>query len=126
LLGQRQNTGFEDGRFHVPAGHLEQGETILQSLIREAQEELGITIQPSQAELALVLHQKSTNGRLGVFFLVREWKGEIKNMEPEKCGKLEWFDLERLPANMVAYARQAIQDYLRGERVGYFGWDLAG
>ena len=41
LFGRRQNTGFEDGAWHVPSGHLEAGESVVQALIREAKEEIG-------------------------------------------------------------------------------------
>src|SRR5687768_5867311 len=75
LLGQRQNTGFGDGLFHLPAGHLEEGETVVNALIREAYEELGIRIKPDYVSLLLVLHQRSNDGRLGLFFEVTKWSG---------------------------------------------------
>jgi 8-oxo-dGTP pyrophosphatase MutT (NUDIX family) len=122
LLGQRQNTGFGDGSFHLPAGHLEQGETIINALLRESLEELGITIRPEDVHLALVLHQKSNEGRLGLFFAVRRWEGAIQNMEPNKCQKLVWFDLDNLPENMIPYARYAIQQYRTGSMLALYGW----
>jgi hypothetical protein len=36
LLGQRHNTGYEDGAWHVPSGHLEAGESVIATLVREA------------------------------------------------------------------------------------------
>ena len=44
LFGQRQNTGYEDGAWHLPSGHLEAGESVVAALIREAKEEAGIVI----------------------------------------------------------------------------------
>jgi 8-oxo-dGTP pyrophosphatase MutT (NUDIX family) len=44
LLGRRCNTGFADGLYSLPAGHLELGESVLSAAVREAREELGITI----------------------------------------------------------------------------------
>src|ERR1017187_7851758 len=52
LFGRRQNTGFEDGAWHVPAGHLEASESVVQALIREAKEEVGVTIAPEDVEFA--------------------------------------------------------------------------
>ncbi|WP_433762259.1 NUDIX domain-containing protein [Nocardia sp. CA-135398] len=46
LFGQRQNTGFEDGAWHLPSGHLEADESVVDALIREAREEIGVTIAP--------------------------------------------------------------------------------
>jgi 8-oxo-dGTP diphosphatase len=114
LLGQRQNTGFEDGKFHVPAGHLEAEETVIDALIREAREELGISIKHEQVIFVHVMHHKSIEGRTGLFFIVREWEGEVQNMERDKCKELQWFDVNNLPENMVLYAKQAIQHYLAG------------
>src|SRR5713226_401995 len=115
LLGQRQNTGFQDRNYHLPAGHLEPDETILEALMREAREELGIKIKPDQARLAMLMHQKSSTGRLGVFFVVQEWEGEIVNAEPDKCSHLKWFDLDNLPDNMVPYAKEAVAQYRHGQ-----------
>jgi hypothetical protein len=42
LFGRRQNTGFEDGAWHLPSGHLEAGESVVAALVREAKEEIGI------------------------------------------------------------------------------------
>ena len=117
LLGQRQNTDFEDGKFHVPAGHLEEGETVIDALIREAREELGIIIKHEHVNFAHVMHHKSNGGRTGLFFRVQEWEGEVQNIEREKCRELQWFDLNNLPENMVLYARQAIQQYFLTESV---------
>ncbi len=62
LLVQRQNTGFEDGNFRVPAGHLEPGESVTQAAIRECREEVGIAIEPSELRPIGVTHYASPTG----------------------------------------------------------------
>ncbi len=114
LLGQRQNTGFEDGQFHLPAGHLEEGETVVEALIREAREELGIIIRQEQVNFVHIMHYKVNTGRTALFFAVQKWEGEVQNVDEEKCKVLQWFDLSNLPENMVSYAKQAIQKYHTG------------
>ena len=44
LFGRRVNTGFSDGMWHLPAGHLDAGESVTAAAIREAAEEIGIAI----------------------------------------------------------------------------------
>ena len=123
LMGLRQNTGFADGRYHLPAGHLEHGETIVAGAIREAREELGIEVDPADLALVHVMHHHS--GRLALFFEARRWSGKITNAEPDKCQSLDWLASDRLPENAVAYARAALAMIDSGCNVGAFGWDGA-
>ncbi len=44
LLLRRYNTGYNDGLYSLPSGHVEDGEFPIDALIREAQEEIGIII----------------------------------------------------------------------------------
>lgn len=125
LLGQRQNTGFGDGAFNPPAGHLEQGESVVEALIREAREEIGVVIQPADVRFAHVVHNAYGPGRVAFFFEVARWTGEVTNMEPEKCGELRWFPLDELPHPMVDYIREAIEHYAAGQAFSMFGWDSA-
>jgi 8-oxo-dGTP diphosphatase len=57
LFGRRQNTGFEDGTWHVPAGHLEAGESVVQALIREAKEEVDVRPRMSISPTSCTAHQ---------------------------------------------------------------------
>lgn len=122
LLGERRNTEFAPGQYHVPAGHLEQNETIVQGMIREAREELGIEIREDDVDLVHTLHLRGQSERLSLFFTLRHWQGEIENREPDKCAGWSWFALCALPANTVPYARQALGDIQAGNRLGTFGW----
>lgn len=123
LLGQRQNTGFADGQFHLPAGHLEQGESVVAAVIREAQEELGVEIDADDLRFLHVMHNGDGGGRIGLFFEVRSWRGTPENREPEKCRCLDWFSLERLPTELVPYARTALEQALvHDEALSVVGW----
>lgn len=42
LLALRENTGYADGQWNLPSGKLEDGEHILDALVRETREELVI------------------------------------------------------------------------------------
>src|SRR5437667_3851054 len=97
LLLRRLNTGYEDGNYSVPAGHLDGGETVPQAAAREAREELVIDVRPEDCRVVQVMHRRSTDERVDFFVTVDRWAGEICNGEPQKCDELAWFDLDHLP-----------------------------
>ncbi len=110
LLGLRENTGFGDGYWSTPGGGLERGEAAKQAVIREAREEIGISLAPEDLALTHVCHHFDPDGnaRIGLYFTTRRWTGEPINAEPDKCTKLAWHPLDALPDNTVGYARHAI------------------
>ncbi len=122
LLGRRRDTGFADGNYSLPAGHLELGESVVLAAVREAKEELNIDVDPSNMRFVQVMHNSYGIGRLAFFFEVKQWAGTITNMEPHKCDDLRWFSMEDLPTNMVPYIREGIYNYLSGGVLTLYGW----
>lgn len=122
FFGQRQNTGFEDGAWHVPSGHLEAGESVVAALIREAKEEIGVTIAEHDVEFAHVMHNSSSGGRVAFFFTVQRWAGEPENREPDKCSGLRWFPLGSLPEHLIDYCRVALGHIAAGRPFSVYGW----
>ena len=78
LLLKRYNTGYEDGNYSLVAGHVDPGETFTKCMIREAEEEAGVLIDPNNLEVKHVMHRnskmKENNERIDVFFVVKKWK----------------------------------------------------
>jgi len=122
LLLKRQNTGYEDGSYHVPAGHMDGNETVTKALIRESKEEIGIDIEEANVRLVHVMHNLTNNERMGFFFEVTKWSGQITNMEPEKCSELAWFEINHLPEPMVPYALHALTCYKHHQLLSEYGW----
>jgi 8-oxo-dGTP diphosphatase len=122
LFGRRENTGYEDGAYHVPSGHLEAAESVVAALIREAKEEIGVSIKPEHVEFAHIMHNSSSGGRVAFFFTVRTWEGEPENREPEKCSELRWFGLNELPDHMIDYCRVALEHVAGGTAFSIYGW----
>ena len=122
LLAKRHNTGFADGLYSLPAGHLELGESVLSAAIREAKEELGISVPAGGINFAEVMHNSYGLGRLSFFFEVRDWSGDVVNMEPHKCEHLRWFNLTSLPQDMVPYIKAGVLHYIAGRTLTLFGW----
>lgn len=123
LLMRRYNTGFEDGKYALPSGHLEPHETIRTCAIREAKEEIGISIQPKDIELVHIMHRKNEDERIDYFFAVHRWEGDIHNMETDKCDDIDWFPIDALPDNTIPYIRQAISYIQKKQIYSEFGWE---
>ncbi|MTI96154.1 MAG: NUDIX domain-containing protein [Firmicutes bacterium] len=122
LLLKRQNTGFADGQFSVPAGHLDGAEPATAAAIREAKEEVGVTIDPADLKLVSIMHRRSDREQIDFFFAADTWTGQPVNVEPEKCSQLTWCYFDALPENLVPYVRQAIENFRAGIFFSEFGW----
>lgn len=108
LLLKRQNTGYEDGNYGFPAGHIEFGETVISAAVREANEEAGVDIEESDLQVTGVMHRIHRVTYVDFFLTCYKWSGEPFNREPEKCSELKWVKLDDLPGNMVPYIEVGI------------------
>jgi len=122
LLLHRFNTGYEDGKYSVVAGHLDGDEEVKAAAIREAREEVGIEISPRDLRVVGVMHRKSNDERIDFFLATTSWSGEITNREPDRCDQLAWFDIDGLPDSVIPYVRKAFDNYRRGIWFDSFGW----
>ena len=120
LLSLRQNTGYCDGMWSLVAGHVEEGEPATLGMIREAREEIGIEILPSNLQVVHVMHRQTNRLSIDVFFECKDWRGEIQNLEPEKCARLEFFPLDALPKNIFDYNAKVLKG--AGEFYSEWGW----
>jgi 8-oxo-dGTP diphosphatase len=110
LLLRRFNTGYNDGNYSLVAGHLDNGETTKQGIIREAKEEAGITVKPEDLEVVHVVHRNGVDRYyFDTYLRASEWSGEITNTEPEKCDDLKWFSFGELPENIVPEVKSALE-----------------
>jgi len=123
VLLKRANTGYEDGKYGLIAGHADGDETATEAMVREAREEAGIEINPGDLEFRLVMHRKTDREQVGFFFTVRQYSGVPRNAEPEKCSELGWFDLENLPENIIPYIKKSIELLDSGVNYYEFGWE---
>lgn len=123
LLGRRRNTGFGDGCWHPPAGHVEAGEPATAAMVRETAEETGVVLDPAGLRLGHLMHHRSDQPRVALFFEATAWEGQPVNREPGKCVGWRWFPLAALPAEMIAYAAEALAHYTKGAVYAERGWD---
>jgi ADP-ribose pyrophosphatase YjhB (NUDIX family) len=123
LLGKRINTGYGDGAYALPAGHLEEGESATRGIVREAEEEVRVRIDPADLVLRHVRHHCTTSGRVGLFFEASRWTGEIENGEPDQCEGWAWFDLDALPDSVVPYMAESLRHIRSGVDYSERGWE---
>lgn len=110
LLGKRLNS-YGEGLFGIPGGRVELEEGLEVCGIRELKEEVGIEVQ--QLEYVGVIREFQKDFDFVHFaFLCNEYQEEIKNMEPDKCEKWDWYPLSSLPENMMKGHKAAIEMYL--------------
>ncbi len=122
LLARRQSTEYMAGKYSLPAGHEETNERLLDCLVREAKEEVGITIDPEHPKLVHIMHRNEEDVRMDLFFLVTEWNGTPRICEPDKCDDIGWYAFDALPEHTVPYIRDAIATWRKGILYQEWGW----
>jgi 8-oxo-dGTP diphosphatase len=123
LLQRRFNTGYEDGNYSLPAGHLEDNESITQALVREIKEEINLDLKPEDVELVHIMHRKENDIRVDLFFTTKKYQGKPRNAEPDRCDDLSWFSLDNLPKNIIPYIKQVIESYFHKILYSERGWE---
>lgn len=115
LLSRRYQTGYRDGEYSLPAGHIENMEFASTTAIREIFEEVGVSIKPDDLIPAHIMHRHCDNhARIDFFFSTRTWNGDLVNVEPNKCDEIKWFPIEKLPPNTIPYICTAIEKWHGG------------
>ncbi len=110
LFLKRQNTGYMDNLYALPAGHLEEGESITQALIREAQEEIGIVVKEENVSLVFTGNQIATDKEyLDLFFEIKDYSGILKNNEPDKASELAFYEIDEIFDKIIPYTAKVLQ-----------------
>ena len=125
LLTQRRDTNPAfDGLWHLPSGKLDAGESVLDAAAREAEEEIGVLIEPTDLHHVHTIHVNGSGPepRLGLFFETHRWIGEPTNREPNKCSAVRWFPLDALPEHLIDYPAAGIHAYRDGIPFSTRGW----
>ncbi|HZX33722.1 MAG TPA: Nudix family hydrolase [Rhodocyclaceae bacterium] len=105
LLAQRPEGKVYAGYWEFPGGKVEPGETVREALVRELQEELGITATAATPWLTRQFTYPHATVRLN-FWRVTAWEGEIGVTAPLEHSAVEWMRCDEaatvapiLPAN---------------------------
>ena len=120
---RRANTGYRDGEWAMPAGHVESGETPLEAALRELQEETGATAAPDDLDCVHALYRQSGEGGARAYvdflFVCRRWSGAPGNAEPDKADACRWIDATTLD-DIVDFHALMLSRARTGERFSVF------
>lgn len=125
LLLRRQGTGFCDGMYGFPAGCIDGNESVTQAMLREAKEEIGVTIKPEWLSVASVMHRKKSEEcweSIALFFTTTQYTGKIQNCEPDKCDDVRFFPINALPPNTIPYMAQGLINTINHIPFFEYGW----
>lgn len=92
LVNQRTSDREHAGEWEFPGGKIEKGESVSQALVRECQEELGVTIQEHVPLLVLEHAYPKKTVKLDVQ-IVKSYTGKVVGLEHQK---LAWHSLHEL------------------------------
>jgi len=110
-----KQTKLNGGNYTLVGGNVELGETSKEALVRECQEEAGITVLESDLRIVHDLQKTgSNNQRLVLYFKAFSWEGELLRNEPLKFRAAEWHDLHKLPKNLTGTIKRVLKDYKEG------------
>ena len=128
LFMLRARTGYADGNYSLPAGHVDSNEPAAVAAAREAKEEVDVIVEPASLRLVHLQHRVSegdSSERMNVFFEASAWQGEFANNEPHKCQELQWFATDNLPANIAPEVRLALVKMAEGHAYSELGFAAA-
>lgn len=109
LLQLRQNTGYMDNMYDFAcSGHVEKNESYTQALVREAKEEIGISVREEDLVFLAVNHHFQAD-HVQLFFTSKSYRGTPTVCEPDECGGLVWANIKSLPENTIPYVANVIK-----------------
>ncbi|MBY0109530.1 MAG: NUDIX domain-containing protein [Candidatus Babeliaceae bacterium] len=123
LLLRRINTPFSNHSYSLPGGEIKLGESATQAAIREAGISLDIHIKPENLHFVHLMSRKCNDPEFfACVFRVDSYDGTLCNNQPARHDDLRWFAFDKLPENIVAAHRQAIEMIEKHISYSEHGW----
>ena len=112
LLFQKRAEGIQFGGFYDAStgGHIDEGEDPLTAAIREAKEEIGLTITPE--ELRFVCEYATDKKMISVYLSDRTGKNDELVLDKEEVESVEWIELQDLDMFIRARVKPPLRELL--------------
>lgn len=98
------------GTWTMPGGKVEFMEKLVDAAKRELEEETSL-VATNLELLCISDDMTDTAHYVTIGFLVKEYTGEVKTMEPETIIEWKWFELNNLPNNLYKPSQKCIEKY---------------
>lgn len=118
----RSNTDWMNNHYDLPSGKVEKNETFSEAAIREAKEEIGVTIDPKHLRYLHTVHRLDDLDWVDICFEALEWHGDIINAEPHVHSEVTWLDLDDLPENVIPCTKDVLEQIAKGKTYSEYGW----
>jgi 8-oxo-dGTP diphosphatase len=128
LLLRRAGTGWADGYFTLPAGHVDGNERLVDAACREAKEEVCLTLSPEKLQLVHVMHRSDRDDdfeRLDFYFECHDWAGEPTIGEPDKSDLIQWVYRDAIPEKSLDTVKYVLAHY-PGHMLSELNFDVLG
>jgi len=114
LVHRRPDKRAYPDTWDLPGGVIETGESELEALARELNEELGVHIATGSAtHLCRLTAGPADQPALLSAWLVREWQGTPANVAPEEHDDMAWFEPDEFPPLAHAVVRTGLVNAVR-------------
>jgi len=96
---RRANTSWGSGLLTIPVGHIEKGDQVRETAIKEAKEEACVDIEINDLEF---LHTDYVRDiYTNFYFQAKKWTGEPAIGEPELASEALWINKNNLPDDIT-------------------------
>ncbi|MDO3413196.1 NUDIX domain-containing protein [Saccharibacillus sp. CPCC 101409] len=102
----------ESGKWSIPGGKVDPFETLESAVVREVEEETGLTVEVESLLCTdEIIQPQHDRHLLSLIYKVRYTGGEPVNREPQKHAELRWFKPGELPpeSEIAAFSREALR-----------------
>ncbi|GAA1122225.1 NUDIX domain-containing protein [Arthrobacter flavus] len=91
LMHRRQELSYYPDCWDFPGGHIEDGESPTSALVRELNEELGITaVVTGEPRLRILENAEEADGLMLDLWVVSKWSGIAANIATDEHDDLKW------------------------------------